>query len=41
MTRFKRRWLLWLLLIGFVWVVVSRYTEIEELLRIFGQGQSG
>ncbi len=39
MTRFKRRWLLWLLLIGFVWVVVSRYTEIEELFRILGQGQ--
>jgi len=39
MIHFRRRWLLWLLMIGFVWVVVSRYTEIEELLKILGQGQ--
>ncbi len=35
----KRRWLLWLLIIGFLWVVISRYTEIEQLAQILAQGQ--
>ena len=33
-----RRWILWLLIIAFVWVVVSRFTEIEKLARILAQG---
>lgn len=35
----KRRWLLWLLIIAFLWVVVSRFTEIEKLMETLGQGQ--
>jgi phosphatidylglycerol lysyltransferase len=35
----KRRWLLWLLLILFVWVVVSRLTEIEKLLETLRQAR--
>ena len=30
-----RRWLLWLLLIAFIWLVVSRYAEIEKLALTF------
>jgi hypothetical protein len=37
--RFRRRWLFWLLMIGFVWVVVSRYTEIEVLYNTLRQGR--
>jgi uncharacterized protein (TIRG00374 family) len=35
----KRRWLFWLLIIAFVWVVVSRFTEIEKLVETLAQGQ--
>jgi len=35
----KRRWLFWLLIIVFVWVVVSRFTEIEKLAGTLAQGQ--
>jgi len=35
----KRRWLLWLLIVAFLWVVVSRFTEIEKLSRTLAQGQ--
>jgi uncharacterized protein (TIRG00374 family) len=35
----KRRWLLWLLIIAFLWVVVSRFTEIEKLMETLGQGR--
>ena len=34
-----RRWLLWLLLVAFVWLVVSRYAEIERLALTFRQGR--
>jgi phosphatidylglycerol lysyltransferase len=35
----RRRWLFWLLIIAFVWVVVSRFTEIEKLVETLAQGQ--
>ena len=35
----KRRWLLWLLIIAFVWVVISRFTEVEKLIETLAQGQ--
>jgi phosphatidylglycerol lysyltransferase len=35
----KRRWLLWLLIIGFVWLVISRFTEIQKLADILSQGK--
>jgi phosphatidylglycerol lysyltransferase len=35
----KRRWLLWLLVIGFMWLVFSRFAEIEKLVRILAQGK--
>lgn len=35
----KRRLLFWLLIIAFVWVVVSRFTEIEKLAQTLAQGQ--
>ncbi|HET6456800.1 MAG TPA: flippase-like domain-containing protein [Armatimonadota bacterium] len=34
-----RRWILWLLIIGFVWILVSRHTEIEKLADTLAQGQ--
>lgn len=35
----KHRWLLWLLMIAFVWVIVSRFAEIQKLANILFQGQ--
>ena len=35
----KRRWLFWLLIIAFVWIVLSRLTEIEKLTETLVQGQ--
>ena len=35
----KRRWILWLLIIAFAWVVITRFTEIQKLLDVLGQGQ--
>lgn len=35
----KRRWILWLLIIGFVWLVFSRFNEIEKLAKTLAQGQ--
>lgn len=35
----RRRWLLWLLIIAFLWVVISRFTEIERLVETLAQGQ--
>lgn len=35
----KRRWLFWLLIIAFVWIVLSRLTEIEKLAETLVQGQ--
>ena len=34
-----RRWLLWLLLIGFAWLTVARFTEIKNLADTLAQGQ--
>lgn len=34
-----RRWLFWLLIIAFVWVVVSRFTEVQMLVKTLVQGQ--
>jgi uncharacterized protein (TIRG00374 family) len=35
----KRRLVFWLLIIAFVWVVISRFTEIEKLIETLAQGQ--
>lgn len=35
----KRGWLFWLLVIVFVWIVVSRFTEIEKLTATLTRGQ--
>jgi phosphatidylglycerol lysyltransferase len=35
----KRRWVLWLLGIAFVWLIVSRFTEIEKLAQTLAQGR--
>jgi phosphatidylglycerol lysyltransferase len=35
----KRRWILWLLIIVFLWVVVSRFTEIQKLAVTLSQGK--
>lgn len=35
----RRRWLLWLLVIGFAWLTVARLTEIEKLAATLAQGQ--
>jgi phosphatidylglycerol lysyltransferase len=35
----KRRWILWLLIIGFIWLVVTRFTEIEKLAATLAGGQ--
>ncbi len=35
----KRRWILWLLIIAFVWLVITRFTEIQKLLDILARGR--
>mgnify|MGYP001030027966 CR=1 FL=1 len=35
----RRRWILWVLIIAFVWLVVTRFTEIQKLLDVLAQGQ--
>ena len=35
----KQRWIIWLLIIAFVWVVVSRFTEAEKLVETLRQGR--
>ena len=35
----KRRMLFWLLIVVFVWLVVSRFTEIEKLTKTLAQGK--
>ena len=35
----KLRWLFWLLIIAFVWVVVSRFAEIQTLVKTLETGQ--
>jgi len=34
-----RRWVFWLLVIAFVWFLVSRFTEVEKLTKTLAQGQ--
>ncbi|MFN8486879.1 MAG: flippase-like domain-containing protein [Caldilineaceae bacterium] len=34
-----RRWLYWLLILGFIWVVASRFREIQRLLHTVTQGR--
>lgn len=33
------RWLFWLLIVVFVWLVVSRFTELEKLLKVLEEGR--
>jgi uncharacterized protein (TIRG00374 family) len=35
----KRRWILWLLIVAFLGVVATRFTEIQELCETLAQGQ--
>jgi uncharacterized protein (TIRG00374 family) len=35
----KRNWFLWLLIVVFVWLVISRFTEIKGLAETLSQGQ--
>jgi phosphatidylglycerol lysyltransferase len=35
----KRRWILWVLIIAFVWLVITRFTEIQKLVDVLLQGQ--
>jgi hypothetical protein len=37
----SRRVLLWVLLIAFIWVIVTRVTEIQNLAQTLAQGQWG
>src|SRR5438046_2709761 len=34
-----RRWLYWLLLIGFSWLVIHQFNEIEKITNTLAQGQ--
>lgn len=34
----KFRWIIWLLVIIFVWIVVSRFTELQKLVNTLGEG---
>jgi hypothetical protein len=33
-----RRWVFWLLIVGFLWVLISRFTEIEKLVKTISGG---
>jgi uncharacterized protein (TIRG00374 family) len=35
----KRRWLFWLLIVAFIWIIVTRFAEIEGLAKTLAQGQ--
>jgi uncharacterized membrane protein YbhN (UPF0104 family) len=35
----RRRWIFWILVIIFVWVVISRYSEIKKLAETLMTGQ--
>ena len=35
----KRRWLFWILIIAFLWVVISRFADIEKLVKTLEGGQ--
>jgi phosphatidylglycerol lysyltransferase len=35
----KRRWILWILIIAFVWLVISRFTEVEKIIKTLAEGQ--
>jgi phosphatidylglycerol lysyltransferase len=36
--RTSLRWIFGLLIVGFIWVVVTRFTQVEELVKILAQG---
>jgi phosphatidylglycerol lysyltransferase len=40
-TKINRRWILWILAVGFIWVVVSRYSEAQQLRQVLAQGNWG
>ena len=35
----RRRWLFWILAVAFLWLVLSRFTELKSLLTTLAQGQ--
>ena len=35
----KTRWLLWIFIVAFVWIVISRFAEIKKLAEILVRGQ--
>lgn len=35
----KFRWIIWILVITFLWIVVSRFTEIEQLAKTLAEGE--
>ena len=35
----KRRWILWFLIIAFIWLVITRFTEVQKLAATLAQGQ--
>jgi uncharacterized membrane protein YbhN (UPF0104 family) len=35
----KSRWLLWIFVVAFVWIVISRFGEIKKLSEILAHGQ--
>jgi glycosyltransferase 2 family protein len=38
-VQMKRHWIFWLLIIGFLWVVITRFTEMEDLAVLLSSGQ--
>ncbi len=35
----KRRWILWLLVIAFIWIIVTRFSDIQNLAKTLSEGQ--
>lgn len=40
-TKINRRWIFWILAVGFIWIIVSRYSEAQQLRQVLAQGQWG
>lgn len=40
-TKNNRRWVFWILAVGFIWVVVSRYSEAQQLSQVLAHGHWG
>ena len=34
----KRRWIFWLLIVGFVWLIVTRFAEVRQILQTMATG---